>query len=212
MLKRWSIGLLFIGLILVVAACNPNNENDNLGSNQMNNNMENEQNDVNDQNEINDQIEDNDQEADQDPVIEAESYEVWLYYADDELMDIYKVQTEIEAEDESMLPQLALDVWNEGPEHEGLVHLLTPNVTTTVERIEDDTVYVNFSGNVVEETNLGSTGEVFLLEQIAMVMEQFGYPKTFFLIDGEEVETFLGHMSLFVPIEAGDPDEYEIFE
>jgi hypothetical protein len=45
-------------------------------------------------------------------------------------------------------------------------------------------------------------------EQVAMIMEQFGFDRTQILVEGRVVETLLGHLYIGDPIEADDPESY----
>lgn len=136
---------------------------------------------------------------------------VTLYFADDQLLEMYKEDHEVEAASEEELPKKALEAWIDGPNHDELVSFFDEDVT--VQSVEDNNgvAEVSFSSSFLD-INTGSTGEMYITEQIALIMEQFGYEQTKILIDGEEVETFFGHMSGTEPIEAGNPDDYEYIE
>lgn len=138
---------------------------------------------------------------------------VVLYFSDDELMGIYKVNREIEYEDESEIIQKTLDEWLRGPEssQSSLVSLIPDGTTLQFVEAKDGIAYVSFSEKIME-ANLGSTGEAAITDQVAMIMHQFGYEATQILIDGNVVETLLGHMYLSEPIEAQIPDPFEWYQ
>lgn len=136
---------------------------------------------------------------------------VTLYFADRDLMDMFRVEREIEAEHQEDLPKAALESWMEGPtpdEQEGLTNLAPPDVV--IEKIEykDDMAYISFSKEI-RNANLGSGGEMFLIEQIALIMQQFGYTATQILVEGEIEESILGHVTTNEPIPAPDPEQYQ---
>ncbi|MGO4889671.1 GerMN domain-containing protein [Anaerobacillus sp. MEB173] len=133
---------------------------------------------------------------------------ITLYFSDSDLMKIYRVEREITVVNEDELMMETLQTWVNGPEEDGLTNLLPEGVV--VQTVEDvnGVAHVSFSDDLLH-ANLGSSGEMFLLEQLAMIMEQFGYGETLLLIDGEVVPEFLGHMDTSQPIQAGDPEQYE---
>lgn len=133
---------------------------------------------------------------------------VTLYFADRELMGVFTEQREIETASEDSLPMAALQAWLDGPEHEELQNIVPPEVVIEYVELVDDIAYVSFSKEI-RNANLGSAGELYLLEQLAMVMEQFGYEQTQILIEGEIIEYLLGHEDTSRPIEAKNPREYE---
>lgn len=139
---------------------------------------------------------------------EVEKHTVTLYFSDDQLTQVYKVQAEIEGNNNDEIVQAALDRWVEGPDDPALSNLLPAETTARFDGEEDGVAYVNFSADV-RSANLGSGGEAALVEQIVMLMEQFGYAETQILVEGEVVETLLGHMQVNVPIAAKAPDQFE---
>jgi spore germination protein GerM len=96
----------------------------------------------------------------------------------------------------------------EGPEQEGLTTLIPKEVVVEYVEEKDGIAEVSFSKEILN-ANVGSAGELLIMEQIAMIMDQFGYRKTQVLVEGEVVETLFGHMSADEPIQAGNPDDFE---
>lgn len=136
---------------------------------------------------------------------------VTLYFSDLQAMHTYRIDREIEVEDEEHLPMAALDAWISGPEHEQLQVISLPEGVIESVKDVDGVAHVNFTKEI-NQANLGSSGEIALVEQITMILQQFGYEKTQFLIEGEVVESLLGHMYTKEPIEANNPDDYEYIE
>jgi hypothetical protein len=139
---------------------------------------------------------------------EGARHPVVLYFSDAELTNVYKVRSEVKGNDNAEIVQATLDKWLTGPDDPSLDNLLPEGTTAHFEGAESGTAFVNLSADI-RKANLGSGGEAAIVEQIVMLMEQFGYQKTQILVEGEVVETLLGHMQVNEPIQAKDPDQYE---
>lgn len=222
-MKKLLYALLTLVVLTVLAACGEGEEATNVDENTTDTEQEvvdngedeteepevdgeDEETPVKEDEEANGTEEENENAADS-PITET----VTLYFADDQLLEMYKEDHEVEAASEEELPKKALEAWIDGPNHDELVSFFDEDVT--VQSVEDNNgvAEVSFSSSFLD-INTGSTGEMYITEQIALIMEQFGYEQTKILIDGEEVETFFGHMSGTEPIEAGNPDDYEYIE
>lgn len=141
------------------------------------------------------------------PDQKTETHEVVLYFADKDLMDTYRVKKEITLSEGEQVEKAALEAWIKGPEHEELTGLI--NTSVIVEYVEEVNGIANVSfSKEIQENNLGSTGELMFAEQIAMIMQQFGYDKTQILVEGKVTETLLGHLYTGDPIVANDPESY----
>ncbi|BAU27919.1 sporulation and spore germination protein [Aneurinibacillus soli] len=124
---------------------------------------------------------------------------VELIFSDDNLMTQYKETHSISYEKEEDLPLLALKAWQKGPKSHKLVNLLPANVEIQSVKKDGNTAIVSLSSNVKQAANLGSTGEQFLMEQIATIMNQFGFKNTKIVLDGQATDTLLGHMDASTP-------------
>lgn len=136
---------------------------------------------------------------------------VILYFADRDLMDMFRVKKEIEVDSEEYLPKAALETWLKGPEQEDLANLVPPEVVIEKVELKDGIAYVSFSKEI-RNANLGSGGEMFLIEQITLIMKQFGYNSTQILVEGQAEESILGHVTTNEPIPASDPEQYQWYE
>ncbi|WP_017726869.1 GerMN domain-containing protein [Halalkalibacterium ligniniphilum] len=135
---------------------------------------------------------------------------VELFFADADVMAMYREERSVEAT-EDKLYQAALEAWVQGPENGALVSLLPEGVEVqSVEGI-DGVAHVSFSSELLN-AQVGSGTEEMLIQQIALVMAQFGFHSTQILIDGEPVAELFGHIDTSVPIEANDPESYEKIE
>ena len=141
-------------------------------------------------------------------IIEESLHEVVLYFSDNEALNIYKVKTDVVIETEKDLPKLALEAWIEGPEEEELVGLVPSNVNIEFAKEVDNVAFVSFSKEI-QETGLGSTGETMLVEQLVMIMEQFGFKSTQILVEGEMGDSLFGHLYTADPFMAQDPENYK---
>lgn len=136
---------------------------------------------------------------------------VTLYFSDTDLMSNYSVEREITAESEEDLPKAALEAWIAGPDHEALGNLVPPGVVVEYVKGVGGIAEVSFSSEL-KNANLGSSGELFLLDQIALIMKQFGYDSTQILIEGEIEESLLGHVTTSEPISPPPAEEIEAME
>ena len=125
-------------------------------------------------------------------------------------MDMFRVERQIEANDEELFVA-TLEAWVDGPIEEGLVSLIPTNVEVqSVEEI-DGVAHVSFSAELLD-AQVGSGVEAMLLQQVAVMMKQFGFSETQILIDGEVHPELFGHMDTSEPIVADDPEDYEKVE
>lgn len=127
--------------------------------------------------------------------------DVELIFSDDNLMTEYKETHTISYEKKADLPLLALKAWQNGPKSQKLVSLLPASVEIQSVKKDGHTAIVSLSSNVKQAANLGSTGEQFLMEQIATIMSQFGFKNTKIVLNGKETDTILGHMDASTPID-----------
>jgi hypothetical protein len=137
----------------------------------------------------------------------VETHQVVLYFSDNDLMETYRIEKEVDVRKGDQLAKLALEAWINGPEHEELTGLVDSEVIIEYVEEVDGIAHVSFSKEI-QESNLGSTGELMFAEQVAMIMEQFGFDRTQILVEGRVVETLLGHLYIGDPIEADDPESY----
>lgn len=136
---------------------------------------------------------------------------VTLYYVDNDLMNLYRVEFDKELPKNEQGVKAALELWINEPVIDGLHRNVPENVTVQSVKDVSGTAYISFSKNLLD-ANLGSSGERFLVDQIAMTVEQFGFNETMILIEGEEKETLLGHIDLSEPIIAKTPAEYKYYK
>ncbi|OIJ15120.1 hypothetical protein BKP37_06790 [Anaerobacillus alkalilacustris] len=221
-MKKWISIFVTFTLLLVVSACGQgdgtlNEEETNLGSDEE---QYEEQEDVVEESEQLEEeaIEEKErtdaptpEESTKDKTNETENLDALnLYFADAELMSIYRVKRDVEYPKDEEGIQKALQLWIAGPVEEGLQGLVPENVIVQSVNIDNDIVFVSFSEELLN-VNVGSSGELFITEQIAMVVEQFGYKQVFILINGSEIDTLSGHIDFNEPFTARSPKDFELY-
>ncbi|RSL34980.1 spore gernimation protein GerM [Salibacterium salarium] len=136
---------------------------------------------------------------------------VTLYFSDNEVLETYKEEQDVTADSEEEIPAAALEAWIQGPDHEELTSHFQNEIEVDSVEEENGVAQVSFSDSFLE-ANIGSSAELAITEQIALIMEQFGYDETKILIEGEEESSLFGHMDATEPITANNPDDYETLE
>ncbi|TWI57184.1 GerMN domain-containing protein [Halalkalibacter nanhaiisediminis] len=158
-------------------------------------------------------VESNEEEiiaVDEEVVDDATVTPVELVFSDDQVMDLFRVERQIEATDEELFVA-TLEAWVAGPTEDGLVSLVPANVEVqSVEEI-DGVAHVSFSSELLD-AQVGSGVEEMLLQQVAMIMKQFGFNETQILIDGEVQPELFGHIDTSEPTVANNPEDYEKVE
>jgi hypothetical protein len=184
-----------------------NDSNDNSNENNSNTDEETDENYEEENEEVNNAS--NEENASEEEAEEEASMvdPLYLYFSDDQLLETLRVEAEPVTMDESGAEE-AMDLWAAGPDDEELYGVFPAEAEVQYVELDGDTANVSLSPEV-QNANLGSSGEGLMTEQIAMMMEQFGAAQTMILIDGDETEEFLGHMSLTEPVEADSPEDYD---
>ncbi|MEB3100706.1 GerMN domain-containing protein [Ferviditalea candida] len=136
---------------------------------------------------------------------------VSLYFSDKELMKQYRTEKEIEVRNEADLPKAALEAWIAGPENDKLTSLVPPGVVVEYVKAANGVAEVSFSKEI-KNANLGSTGEMMLLNQIGLILKQFGYESVRILVEGQREESLLGHVDISKPLKTQDPGNIELVE
>ncbi len=137
-----------------------------------------------------------------------ETKQVVLYFADKDLMNTYRIKKEVSIKKGDQVAKAALEAWINGPEHKELTGLIRSDVIVEYVEEVDGIANVSFSKEI-QENNLGSSGELMFAEQIAMIMQQFGFDRTQILVKGRVGEALLGHLYTGDPIVAKDPESYK---
>ncbi len=197
------IAFLMLGSLTLFTACNQGTEPDTTIE-PIIDEKDNETEEKNDQ-EDSEEPEGNDSS----PVDEVtyETHSVVLYFSDHNVMNTYRVKKELNVKTGENVAQAALETWISGPDDEELIGLVDSNVL--VEYIDeiDGVAHVSFSKEI-QQGSIGSSGESMIVEQIVMIMQQFGFEQTQILVEGAVVETLFGHLTIDEPIIASEPEKY----
>jgi len=232
-MKIMSGLFLSLAVILMLAACGQsdmNNEELDNNAGGANEEITNENNNEGNNLEENGQEEDANEETNdtntEEEVVEEEVNEeanvtneeeieminsVTLYFSDNELMEMYRVESNISVTKDETGALDAMKLWAAGPNHDKLYPLIPEGTSIEYVEFHNDVAHVSFTDEL-NEANLGSSGYKMLTEQIALMLEQFDYDRTQIMIGGEIVGEFQGHMDLSEPIQAGNPEEYQWME
>lgn len=126
---------------------------------------------------------------------------VVLYFADNHTACLVKEERDITEEaDDPML--FALGALIEGPMNSDLGRTIPADVKVLDISIAEEIAQVNFSRELQTSHWGGSTGEILTVYSIVNTLSQFPEIKQVkILIDGEEIETLVGHMELDKPLE-----------
>lgn len=141
------------------------------------------------------------------PSANKKIHSVVLYFPDNDLMRTYRVKTEIAVGENEQIAKAALEAWIKGPDHKELTSLVPDNLIVEYVEASNGVAQVSFSKEV-KDINLGSGGELMFAEQVAMIMQQFGYQQTQILVEGEKIEQLFGHLYTAEPFVADSPDRY----
>lgn len=136
-----------------------------------------------------------------------QKHDVVLFFPDNDLLGTYRVKEEVTVRWEEDLPKAALNAWINGPEHEQLTGLINSDVIVEYVEEIDGIAHVSLSREI-NNNNLGVNGELLFAEQIAMIMQQFGYERTQILVEGRKEELILGSLYIGEPIVANGPERY----
>lgn len=204
-MKKITLLVLTLTLLLALAAC---------GQGADNNTIEPPQGPATEIEEQEETVEETDISAEEptDPASEIAILDVInLYFSDNDLMDIYRVEVGTQHTKDEEGIQSALQLWVKGPKQEGLQGLVPEGVIVQSVEERDGLLYVSFSNELLE-ANLGSTGEAMLAAQITMIVKQFGYDEVFVLIEGEVIDSLLGHLDWSEPLTLDTvPEDFELY-
>ena len=221
MKKQWMV-LFTSFLLLALAACGqgttspeePEPAPDNIELEE-NEDLSGEETPADEEEPVTDETPDQSETPEGEPEGEAQdstSTPVELVFSDDQVMDMFRVERQIEAAEDEVFVA-TLQEWVAGPTEaeEGLVSLIPDNVEVqSVEEVEG-VAHVSFSAELLE-TQAGSGTEEMILQQVAMIMKQFGFNETQSLIDGESHPELFGHIDTSVPIVADSLEDYKKVE
>lgn len=209
--KKWGLGVKWaavaLAALMITAGCSKAEPEPSVTPTETPSNSQQDPNEVKpDPNEAN--VDPNETPKEEDQLIKKT---VTLFFSDKDLMEMFGVETEIKADTEEDLPKAALEAWMKGSNKEELTNLVPPEVVVEYVKSENGVAHVSFSKEILS-ANLGSSGEIMLVEQITLIMKQFGYDSTQILVEGKAVESLLGHVTTDKPITAPNPADYKVLK
>jgi spore germination protein GerM len=140
-------------------------------------------------------------------IIEDEQIEVKLYFS---TKDAMYLQAEPRQINQDRLYENTLSELIKGPESDNLSRTIPDGVEIKGIRLEEEIAYLDFNQALVSNHWGGSTGETLTVYSIVNTMVQFpDIRQVQILIEGEAVETLVGHLYLQKPL---NPDEKLIKE
>lgn len=121
-----------------------------------------------------------------------------LYFATPDAMYLETEERTIKGRN---LYKEAVNALINGPNDSNLAKTIPEGVKVLNISKNNDTILVDFSEEIVKNHWGGSAGERLTVYSIVHTLAQFdGIKQVKFIIEGEEVETLVGHMDLSVPL------------
>jgi hypothetical protein len=140
----------------------------------------------------------NDPTASNEPVEAQQMQTIDVYYTDDELQGVVSEKVEIEFADQQEKIEAALAALQQ----DGGDHALSLWKFAVIQSISISDGDVTVDLSLPDEAKLGSTGESLALEAIKKTLFQFDEVLTLdLLLDGEAVESLMGHEGLEHPFQ-----------
>ncbi len=134
------------------------------------------------------------------PLDEEESWEVVLYFTDDQFISLIGERRLIDAEGNYL--ERVLEELLRGPQDETLFNPIPPDTRLNGVFSEGGTVYVDLDEQMIEGQAGGSSQELLSIYSIINTLtETPAVQRVKILIDGQERETLRGHMDTSRPLE-----------
>lgn len=139
------------------------------------------------------------EEAPDGPAESAEDSAV-LYFSNKEADKLVKEKREIKVSEQEMKKAI-LEELIKGPEDPGLERTIPEDVKVLGVTVEEGIASTDFSGEMRSSHWGGSTGEILTVYSIVNTLGELSdVEQVRFLIEGEEIDTLLGHMDLSEPV------------
>lgn len=134
-----------------------------------------------------------------------ETEEITLYFDASTPEQLYLAPEKREVEKDD-LPLKAMEELIKGPSEGSELKPILPKETKVRSlKIEDNIAYVDFSKDLPENLNVGSSGEILVLSAIVNTLTEFPeIEKVQIFIEGEKTETLAGHVDLTEPFERNE--------
>ncbi len=139
-------------------------------------------------------------EVEVEPPIEIEEIEVVLYFSDEQAQFLIPEYRKI-TQNDNAVKQAVVELIK-GPINNNLSPTVPKTARVNELYISDEIAYIDLSNEIIRDHSGGSTGELLTVYSIVMTLTSFiGIDKVQILVDGQSVETLIGHVDTSIPLE-----------
>ncbi|MGE5543573.1 MAG: GerMN domain-containing protein [Bacillota bacterium] len=137
-----------------------------------------------------------------------EKERVTLYFADKDAMYLVPETRTVDKKDGTLEAAVVREL-TKGPQKAGSVSTIPEGTKVLSVTVDNGVAYVNFSKEFQTKHWGGSAGEIMTIYSVVNTLTELpGIEKVQFLLEGDKLESILGHMDTRVPIEP-DPNLVE---
>ncbi len=136
------------------------------------------------------------------PSTTAEQAELTLYFADEGAAGLVAEQRTVKIENLEELPSVVVQELIAGPKGNNLYPTIPPETRLLSLKVEDGTAMVDFSQDIITKHWGGSAGETMtLMSLVNSLTELSNIERVQILVEGEKVDSLLGHWDTSQPLE-----------
>ncbi len=130
-----------------------------------------------------------------------EPVKVTLYFSDSQAEMLLPEEREVDKK-EGTIEEVVVNELIKGPKKEGLTKTIPESAKLLSIKVVDGVAYVNFSKEIQTKHWGGSAGESMTIYSVTNSLAKLdGIKKVQFLVEGNKVESLLGHMDTTEPVE-----------
>jgi spore germination protein GerM len=139
------------------------------------------------------------------PPITGEQTELTLYFAEEGAAGLVAEQRMAETENPEELPSLVVQELIAGPNDSSLYPTIPPETRLLSLIVEEGTAMVDFSQDIISKHWGGSAGEtITLMSLVNSLTELSNIERVQILVEGEKVDSLLGHWDTSQPLERNE--------
>lgn len=128
--------------------------------------------------------------------------EVTLYFANSSAEGLVAEKRTVEVKDDADLPAILVEELIAGPKSQDLSPTIPPETQLRSVEVTDKVAAVDFSGEIITKHWGGSAGETMtILSVVDTLTELDNIDKVQFMVDGQKVDSLLGHWDTSMPLE-----------
>lgn len=136
------------------------------------------------------------------PAQEPQTEEVTLYFVNSSAEGLVAEERTLEVKNEEELPAALVEALIAGPDSKDLFPTLPPETRLLSVDVKDKVAAVDFSEELISKHWGGSTGETMTIMSVVNTLTELdSIEKVQFLVEGEVMESLLGHWDTSTPIE-----------